>query len=150
MAGKGKNNEHLALPSDLDRSLMQEMLDVVDQSVRVTLEKRRPFIVAEISRRLVGAKGQGAMASTTLEEAWDDIESLSRLRAIVGGRFQNLRDRWVAAGFPLKEHRGDKSEQGEINQDGWIELSNWIMKQGFECRLTPDRPGCLFQLRKAG
>jgi hypothetical protein len=148
MGSKSKSNEPVQVPAELEGSLLEQAIAIVDDSVRSTLQSRRPFIVAELRRRIGSQITASSEAQAGRDESWSDIESLSRLRGIVGGRFQNLRDRWIAAGFPLKEHRGEKSEPVDVNQEGWIELSNWIMKQGFECRLTPSKSNCLFQLRK--
>ena len=78
---------------------------------------------------------------------WVGIESLSRLRSVVGGRFQNIKKKWTDAGFPLREHRGDRVKGFAVNESAWIELSNWILKQGYEARLTPDNTEFLFELR---
>ncbi len=99
------------------------------------------------------ASGPGPVASDATarsgsDEGWSEIASLSQLRAVVGGRFQNLKDRWVQSGFPLKEHRGDKSLEYSLKDVGWLELSSWISKQGFEVRLRPDKEKCLFEIRK--
>ena len=48
----------------------------------------------------------------------------------------------------MREHRGDSGGEYQLNQEAWIELSNWIYKQGYEVRLTPDREDCLFELRE--
>lgn len=129
---------------DLLRRSADRYLHLVER----VLMREHDIIAAEITRRLGGVVGESAGAAPlAVESTWIEIESLSRLRGIVGGRFQNLRDRWVGAGFPLREHRGDKESDFSLNEAGWIELSNWILKQGFESRLTPDKPGCLFELR---
>ncbi len=129
------------------RNLVQHSAERYLELLDRVLAREHDFIVAEVTRRFRGVaqESEGQPAST--EPVWVEIESLSRLRAIVGGRFQNLRDRWVGAGFPLREHRGDKDGEFSLNEAGWIELSNWVLKQGFESRLTPDKPGCLFELR---
>jgi len=118
-------------------------------AVRRAFQRNRDLLVAEIVRRARArglAPGSVAVPHRT-GGAWIGIASLSALRQLVGGRFQNLRDRWTAAGFPLREHRGDKEMEYQVNEGGWIELSSWILKQGYEARLTPDAPDSLFEVR---
>lgn len=81
------------------------------------------------------------------ERVWTGVESLSRLRALVGGRFQQLKQRWIDAGLPLRAHRGDRTGRVEIDRDGWLELAAWIQKQGFEARLTNEISEFLFEVR---
>ena len=132
------------------RSLVERSTHCYLKLVQDVLIEEHDILVAEVARRFGGGVWADSGASAALvppHQGWVEIESLSRLRSIVGGRFQNLRDRWVGAGFPLREHRGDKDGAFVLNEAGWIELSNWIAKQGFESRLTPDKSGCLFELR---
>lgn len=142
------------------RSGGESVTPVIDDFVAVSFERYLELVdrvcirehdrwVAEVARRLRAVQGapvRGTAAQVQSGE-WTEIESLSRLRSVVGGRFQNLRDRWVAAGFPLREHRGDKQGGYALHEAGWIELASWIARQGFETRLTPDKPGCIFELR---
>lgn len=120
--------------------------------VRRAIERRKQVLVYEIARRceaLMSSKSfQGRGATHEPGSEWERIESLSKLRALVGGRFQNLKDRWVRAGFPLREHRGDRTGQKKIDHNGWIELASWINKQGFELRLADENEPWLFELRK--
>ncbi len=89
------------------------------------------------------------MTPSELSAEWLPIESLSMLRQIVGGRFQNLRDRWVKAGFPLKEHRGARvSAKVEVSETGWMELVTWIQSQGFEARRSEETGGALFEVKR--
>ena len=121
------------------------------------LEARRKIFVYEIADRIhrhyqvpkSGDTSSGKLA----ESVWLPIESLSSLRATVGGRFQQLKERWVEAGLPLREHRGDRSAGAVIDQKGWIELTNWMLKQGFEARsvtekVTESENEVLFEVRK--
>ena len=135
----------VSVMNDLVVASFERYLGLVD---RVMIREHDRW-VAEVMRRLrsLGAGSGTTSVTAPLLPEWVEIESLSRLRSVVGGRFQNLRDRWVGAGFPLREHRGDKEAAFTLNEAGWIELSNWISKQGYESRLTPDKTGCLFELR---
>jgi hypothetical protein len=78
---------------------------------------------------------------------WQPIESLSRLRAIVGGRFENIKKKWTEAGLPLREHRGDKDKTFAIDSAGWEELSAWLLKHGYESRITPQSELGAFEVR---
>jgi len=124
--------------------------EAIRQMVRRSLERRRQVIVYDTARklqRILGEQGLHGDSSKPVGTAWVKIESLSQLRAIVGGRFQNLKDRWVGAGFPLREHRGDRSGKKNFDFEGWTELSSWILKQGFELRLAAEDEPWLFEIR---
>jgi hypothetical protein len=86
-----------------------------------------------------------------VEAGWEKIESLSSLRAIVGGRFQQLKDRWVGAGLPLREKKGDRTQLSKIDGAGWNELALWINKQGFEIRRPDqsDTSSTVLEIRKS-
>ena len=122
--------------------------------VRRAIERRRRAIVYEIARRcraLITAETKnGAGGVSAADTAWMRIESLSGLRTHVGGRFQNLKERWVKAGFPLRDHRGDRTGQKNIDYQGWIELASWINKQGFELKLAEPEQPWLFEIKKIG
>lgn len=122
----------------------------IEESLDRVFKQRGEFFVHELIKKI--SKLNLISKETVLVQAgdpsdWIEIESLSRLRALVGGRFQNLKKRWEEAGFPLREHKGDKGKELSLDEKGWIELSNWIMQQGYEARLTPEKPRCLFELR---
>lgn len=133
-------------------TLTQECEDVLVGAVEKTMRDQRESLIAEVAYRLRGC----FITRSELKEqevqgaAWQGVESLSRLRSIVGGRFQNIKKKWTDAGFPLREHRGDRWKDFSLNDEGWLELSNWILKQGFEARLTTDSEEYLFELRKIG
>ncbi len=127
-------------------NVYQHCLQKFEKALESVLEERRDFFVHEV-RLLCRGLALQAEAGAQSDSRWIAVESLSRLRSIVGGRFQNLRKRWVEAGFPLREHRGDKSGQYTLNDQGWLELSNWILKQGFEVRLAAPDSDWLFELR---
>lgn len=119
--------------------------------IRRSLESRKQPVVHHLAKRFYQILYEGRSvpeASSDVSE-WIPIESLSQLRSHVGGRFQNLKQRWVAAGFPLREHRGDRSDQAEVNEGEWLELSAWIAKQGYESRLVHDETvDAVIELRK--
>ena len=134
-----------------DRKYQEHLIKFIENTIQNVMRNRRDYFLYIVSEQIktlnleVGL--QGAVQSSTGE--WLPIESLSKLRAIVGGRFQNIKNKWVEAGFPLREHRGDRQEEFEVNKDGWISLSNWIISQGYEARLAAENPKCLFEIRAA-
>lgn len=134
-------------------SKKQEEHDALRQLVRRSIERRHQVLVYEMAKKYQSVFGDKHFESAAEEaggDAWVRIESLSRLRALVGGRFQNLKDRWVRAGFPLREHRGDRSGKKNFDFQGWVQLSAWIHKQGFELRLAEEAQPWLFEIRKVG
>lgn len=124
----------------------------IKKLVQSALRRRRTAIVYAIARKLLTVFESSAPTMDTGTPAkgmvWKRIESLSQLRAQVGGRFQNLKQKWVAAGFPLREHRGDRKAEAQLDYDGWIELASWIGKQGYEVRLAPEDEQYLFEVRE--
>ena len=135
---------------ELDAILSQDCIAEIERCVTLALERHEESLLGGMVERLHNAGfGERPVAQTGMQgsSGWLPIESLSALRSLVGGRFHNLKERWIEAGFPLKEHRGDKPQKFEVNQQGWIELSNWILKQGFEARLALESGDCLFELR---
>ncbi|MBN8548665.1 MAG: hypothetical protein J0M12_05055 [Deltaproteobacteria bacterium] len=131
-------------------SLLEQTLATFELYLHEAFAARRDIFVFEILKQLRRGKLSAAPAVADENSAgagWVDIESLSKLRNVVGGRFENIKRKWVGAGFPLREHRGDKAGEFEVNSEGWVELSNWMSKHGYESRLRPDRPDCLFQIK---
>ena len=122
--------------------------------LRAALMKRRVAIVHGLARRFCSILADRRLYSAAEQakelQPWARIASLSQLRAEVGGRFQNLREKWTAAGFPLREHRGDRTGHVEFDHDGWLELATWITRQGYEVRLAGETDDWLFEVRKQG
>lgn len=122
--------------------------------VKRAMDRRRQALVHELARvwyrwmREQGSTGAESPRPTD-DNGWTRVESLSQLRALVGGRFQNLKEKWVAAGFPLREHRGDRSGQKVLDYDGWVALALWVQRQGFEVRLATESDAWLFEIRAA-
>lgn len=129
----------------------EKLLKLVEEALRLNEE----LFVHEIEKRLKSvprASLDNVDSNSPTEESdsseqWTGVESMSRLRGIVGGRFQNLKERWLSAGLPLKEHRGSKTRSYKIEKDGWIELSSWISQQGYEVRLASEEDDYLFFVR---
>ncbi len=121
--------------------------------IRRSISRRRNVLVAGIAKKFLEnqefLKASGFReAGLELASEWISISSLSQLRKATGGRFQNLKERWVKAGFPLRQHRGDKSESWTLSEEGWLALSLWINKQGFEARLSGCPKDVIFEIRK--
>lgn len=126
----------------------QDTLARIDSAVRLAFKLRRDSFVGEVMNRI--GNSAGSIVPVASEEAgrdWTGVESLSRLRSLVGGRFENLKKKWVDAGLPLREHRGDKPADFKIDEAGWLDLSNWVLKQGFESRLAKEGSQFIFELR---
>lgn len=135
---------------EFSKILLEDSLSAMERALRTALADRHDIFVSELVKKLKACNltESASAASDSMNGAWIDIESLSRLRTVVGGRFENIKKKWIGAGFPLREHRGDKAGAFTLNQGGWVELSNWMSKHGFEARLCPDKPECLFQIRQ--
>lgn len=130
-------------------SIVDRTTDIFEDVVEEVFQSRREAFVLHIMDRFKGLSVvPSEETSVKSDEPWIEVESLSRLRSVVGGRFQNIRKKWISAGLPLREHRGDKQDEYEIVPEGWVELSNWILKQGYEARTTNDKTGCVIELRK--
>lgn len=112
--------------------------------------QNREFLISKIVQLLDEAPGLdvNGPTSTDSSEEWIAVDSLSRLRALVGGRFESLKARWQGAGFPLKRKKGDKISDYQIIDSGWSELEGWISKQGFAARRRLDLEDRLFEIRK--
>ena len=127
---------------------LNEPKEDLRQTITDALELRRQAIVYAIARKFHSCLKDRDVSIATSADDWITISSLSQLRALVGGRFQNLKERWLVAGLPLRAHRGDRTEEAELNHQGWIDLVNWVAKQGFEARLSGERKEGLFEVRK--
>ena len=138
-----------------ERLLYWERWAITEQELRglvqKALERRRPAVVFALARRFLAvmesAEEKEGVQDSQASGQWIRIESLSQLRAVVGGRFQNLRQRWIAAGFPLREHRGDREAEAKLNYEGWVALAAWIGKQGCEVKLAAEGMEWLFEVR---
>ena len=121
--------------------------------VRAALGRRRQAIVYALAERfhqMIRFETSEASPENEADQGdWTPIESLSQLRSVVVGRFQNLKQKWIAAGLPLREHRGDRSGEASLDEEGWLALSIWINKQGFEARLVSNNDTYLFEIRSS-
>ncbi|MBX7139143.1 MAG: hypothetical protein K1X83_14305 [Oligoflexia bacterium] len=147
----GERGDVAPLNHEIAQIVFEDLSEQFEEILSQALDANEALLVQGVLEKLEEANfaEKVVTGSPEITTEWVGIESLSALRAMVGGRFHSLKTRWVEAGLPLKEHRGDKVTLGELDKSGWIELTSWISKQGFEVRLCPDRPGSLFELRSA-
>jgi len=124
------------------------VLAELERSFVKGLESRHDLLSYEIEKSVrAGLKAFLASArAAPAKNEWVGVESLSRLRNLVGGRFQNVKRKWMKAGLPLRAHRGDRLRDFELDEKAWIDLTSWILKQGFEVRQT-DNSDFLFEIK---
>ena len=135
--------------------LRDKVADLRQESVTTLLRQAfsrvRDEAIFQLSENLAAAVGSASVegGATSAAENWLPIHSLSEIRKVVGGRFQNIKNRWVDAGFPLREHRGDREGEFSLNNDGWMRFRSWILEQGYEARICErSGSGALFEIRK--
>lgn len=119
--------------------------------VRDSFERRRHAVVFDLARKLrlrLDENDLGSSSHNSPEREWIKIESLSQLRAQVGGRFKNIKEKWINAGFPLREHRGDRAHKAAVDYDAWVQMANWILRQGYEARLATEQESWLMEIRE--
>ncbi|RMG43709.1 MAG: hypothetical protein D6719_03225 [Candidatus Dadabacteria bacterium] len=127
--------------------VLADSIGILEESLREAFRIKRELCVHALVSGLEDVNISELPAQQETQGEWLAIDSLSKLRAEVGGRFQNIKKKWIEAGFPLKQHRGEKTASYKLNQEGWIELTNWILKQGYEARLATDDSEHLFEIR---
>lgn len=153
MAKKESENRDLALVGEAgsawDEQLLDDVRTTMEEVLRGVFHNKREVFLAEVLRSLRSARARPSAGKEpeSSDGEWIPVESLSSLRSLVGGRFQNIKRKWIDAGLPLREHRGDRSGDYDINSEGWVELEAWINKQGFEARREPDGERGIFSLR---
>lgn len=145
--------KELAIDQFVDPTLIRNQVKQSDDFLKKVVEQafasNRDFLVHLLKHHMADVvQSVPRHSSDQGAEEWIEIDSLSKLRGLVGGRFESLKARWQGAGFPLKRKKGDKIGAYQIDMDGWIELESWIAKQGFLARQRPDKDGCLFEVLK--
>ena len=139
---------------EIGEAARRSFANYADQVVAQAMDQVHPRIVKAVFDRChaLTHSHEGGAAKDQAEVPWEEIVSLSSLRRVVGGRFQLLRDRWVTAGLPLKEHRGVVLDDTISDSPELEKFYTWLSSQGFQVRVSPDRraQGVLFELRKAG
>ena len=118
------------------------------EEFELQLHFHRKAIVFNIARRLHRklARVSGTIAEATEVSEWISVESLSQLRSIVGGRFATVKSHWIASGFPLRAHRGDRSRTIEFNEEGWLAFSLWLDSQGYISKVAHDQEPVCFMI----
>lgn len=148
MSGTGREKQErseVEFSAELRRSLENDIRESIRRSVAATFQRQREILVRGALEYLwVNISNVAA-----IREEWIPIHSLSKLRSVVGGKFANLKRRWLKCGLPLRESRGDRSEIGVMDSEGWVELSGWILEQGYESRVSENGAGSLFEVRQA-
>ena len=136
---------------EFEHILLEDTIRRCASALEAALAERRDYLVQGIFSRIAAAlRSKSGSVGTGAGKEWVEIESLSSLRALVGGRFASLKKKWVDAGFPLRQHRGDKAHDYKIREEGWIELAAWIAKQGFEAKLATPEEDCPIKIRQLG
>lgn len=134
---------------DKENKKVSDVAGFFENSLQELFEERKSIYVNYIQSRISSVVEGRVVTKTAGEEKdWEEIDSLSKLRALVGGRFQNLKSKWLAAGFPVKQDRGDHALSYSLNEKGWIDLSTWISNQGFEVRLNPEKRNVIFEIKQ--
>jgi hypothetical protein len=143
---RGENGDRLkSRLESVGRLTEQHFEEVLVETLR---QRREQFVGIAVQRlREVGLLSLGVPVAGA---DWMEISTLSQCRKVIGGRFEHLKRRWIGAGFPLREHRGDRSAAPSLDQGGWSELSQWIMTQGFEVKLGDAEEGFLFAVKRLG
>lgn len=148
---KVKSKESTTFPVDQEISaeLVDQQTRFFEDCIGEIFEERKDFFLAGTIDRfkaLVAAAKE--RTEQVVDQNWTEIDSLSKLRAVVGGRFENLKAKWLSAGFPLKESKGAELSDFKLSSQGWVELSTWISNQGFEVRLCDDKSKALFEIKQ--
>ena len=118
------------------------------EEFELQLKFHRKAIVFNIARRLHQELSKVSTTKVIETEAseWISIESLSQLRSIVGGRFATVKSHWIASGFPLRAHRGDRSRTIEFNEEGWLAFSLWLDSQGYLSKVVKEQEPVCFMI----
>lgn len=144
---KSENNPRLL---EFKKKVSEAQQSLIIKTIERIFEERGDVWSHIIAKRLEDVTAGITLVPGDQLDNWEPIESLSKLRALVGGRFQNLRDRWVKAGFPLREHRGDRAGEVSLSEEGWTELAGWLLEHGYESRICNDQANVIFEIRKGG
>ena len=133
------------------KSLEEELETALCEKISSILVRREPIFVAETAAVLAEYLSAAKVANAAVEQTsapWVVIASLSQLRAEVGGRFDNIKKKWLDAGFPLRDTDKDGNAACKVDANGWNELNAWLIKQGYEARLCAGGSKAYFEVRK--
>jgi len=143
---KKKNSREFS--DEMNTALLVSSTEFLESIIADIFESKKDYFTFELIKifeelKLAAADTPGSEA----QSEWLEIDSLSKLRSTVGGRFASLKEKWLEAGFPLRKHRGDKESAYQVDEKGWLALVSWISKQGYEAQLSVDEHDYLFRLR---
>lgn len=122
--------------------------EVLKKAIRKAFEDNRDYLLFKFNQLLSSTKSNNQEIEYSAESDWLAIDSMSKLRAIVGGRFDTLKSKWVAAALPVKQKKGDEIPEFSVDLSGWSELENWLMKMGYKARLRSDLSDRVFEIKK--
>jgi len=122
--------------------------DLIKRAIKRAFEENRDYLIS----KLRSSSNQFEISADTPEAAQEDdwvaIDSMSKLRAIVGGRFDTLKAKWQSAGLPVKQKKGDSIPEFVVDSSGWTDLESWLLKMGYKARLRPDFKDRAFEIKK--
>jgi hypothetical protein len=122
--------------------------ELIKRAIKRAFEENRDYLIS----KLRSSSNQFEISADTPEAAQEDdwvaIDSMSKLRAIVGGRFDTLKAKWQSAGFPVKQKKGDSIPEFVVDSSGWTDLESWLLKMGYKARLRPDFKDRVFEIKK--
>jgi hypothetical protein len=130
--------------------IKSRIIGFFEDSLSEVFDERKGFYLSCIQNRLSALLNGLPRSEISGQNGhkWEEIDSLSKLRSLVGGRFQNLKVKWLGAGFPLKQDKGSKPAMYTLNEPGWLELSSWISNQGFEVRRNSEKKDVIFEIKQ--
>lgn len=135
---------------DLPPEFTKSCAEMFSSVLKRALEENREFIL----HLLLNAEPQDRdrvgtdSGSNSIEDSWIPIDSISKLRGEVGGRFDTLKIKWQEAGLPLKQKKGDKIPEFAINPAAWGELEAWLLKMGYAVRAVEGKSDRIFEIKK--
>jgi hypothetical protein len=129
-------------------SAVSSSVSMISKAVARAFEDNRGYLLSQL-RKIQTVDNTMAETELKVSADWIAIDSMSKLRGIVGGRFGALKAKWQFAGLPLKEKKGEQLPQFTVNPEGWVELETWLLKSGFSARLKPGDLKVLFEIKKS-
>ena len=133
--------------NEFPHNLFRANLELFEAALEEAFQQKKDFLIHELSQRLSDSQTLASSHVPGWGSGWIRVDSMYRLRKVVGGRFEGIKRRWAEAGFPLLPHKGSKHEEFDLNQSGWARLSSWLDKKGFESRLSEAGSEGLFEVR---
>ncbi len=129
-------------------SIVSSSVSIITKAVAKAFEDNKDYLLSRLLQMQI-IENATEHVSLPAQDEWIVIDSMSKLRGIVGGRFDTLKAKWQSVGFPMKEKKGDPLPPFTVHIEGWVELEAWLLKSGFVARLKPSDPQVLFEIRKS-